>query len=123
LPRSTTPPGTISWPRPEAYLRQPLSGNRYFVADAVLTEYPPVADWTEIQTLHIRTGNQTLHSIPGDASRSPEGIQRHLDLIDQLLGSAQSPLARSSLRSARQVLEERMQRAVAGQPAFLSENP
>jgi hypothetical protein len=106
-----------------SYLRQPLSGNRYFVADAVLTEYPPVADWTEIQTLHIRTGNQTLHSIPGDASRSPEGIQRHLDLIDQLLGSAQSPLARSSLRSARQVLEERMQRAVAGQPAFLSENP
>ena len=106
-----------------SYLRQPLSGNRYFVADAVLTEYPPVADWTEIQTLHIRAGNQTLHSIPVDSSRSPDGIQRHLALIDQLLGSARSPLAQTSLRSARQALEERMQRAVAGQPAFLSENP
>ena len=106
-----------------SYLRQPLSGNRYFVADAVLTQYPPVADWSDIQTLHIRSGNQTLHSIPSASSQTPEGIQRHLALIDQLLGFSQGAAAQSTLGEARRILESRMQRATAGSPAFATENP
>lgn len=106
-----------------SYLKQPLAGNQYFVADAILTQYPPVSNWAEIQTVHIQAGNQTLYSIPSSASQTPEGIQRHLSLIDQLTGFAQSPAAQSSLRQARQILELRMQRATAGQPAFSTENP
>lgn len=110
-------------PEQWSYLKQPLSGNQYFVADAVLTQYPPVANWADIQTLHIQAGNQTLYSIPSSASQTPEGIQRQLAFIDQLRGFAQGPTAQASLREARQVLELRMQRATAGQPAFTTENP
>lgn len=106
-----------------SYLRQPLSGNQYFVADAVLTEYPPVNDWTDIQTVHIRSGNQTLHSIPSASSQTTDGVQRHLALIDQLLGFAPGGAAQTSLREARQVLEGRMQRATVSAPAFTTENP
>ena len=106
-----------------SYLKQPLAGNQYFVADAILTQYPPVSNWAEIQTIHIQAGNQTLYSIPSAASQTPEGIQRQLSLIDQLTGFAQSPAAQSNLRQARQILELRMQRATAGQPAFSTENP
>lgn len=110
-------------PEQWSYLKQPLSGNQYFVVDAVLTPYPPVANWADIQTLHIQAGNQTLYSIPSSASQTPEGIQRQLALIDQLKGFAQGPTAQATLREARQVLELRMQRATAGQPAFTTENP
>jgi hypothetical protein len=106
-----------------SYLKQPLAGNQYFVADAVLTRYPPVSNWAEIQTIHIQAGNQTLYSIPSSASQTPEGIVRQLGLIDQLSGFAQSPAAQANLRQARQILESRMQRATAGQPAFSTENP
>ena len=106
-----------------SYLQQPLSGNQYFVADAVLTQYPPTAHWSDIQTLHIRTGNQTLYSIPSASSQTPEGIQRHLALIDQLIGFASSGAAHTSLREARQVLESRLQRATVVPPAFTTENP
>jgi hypothetical protein len=93
------------------------------VADAVLTEYPPVTDWTDIQTVHIRSGNQTLHSIPSASSQTTDGVQRHLALIDQLLGFAPRGAAQTSLREARQVLEGRMQRATVSAPAFTTENP
>lgn len=106
-----------------SYLKQPLSGNQYFVADGVLTQYPPVANWADLQTIHINAGNQTLYSIPSSASQTPEGIQRQLAFIDQLSGFAQGPAAQTSLKQSRQVLELRMQRAVAGQPAFTTENP
>jgi hypothetical protein len=106
-----------------SYLKQPLAGNQYFVADAVLTQYPPVSNWADLQTIHINAGNQTLYSIPSSASQTPEGIQRQLALIDQLSGFAQGAAAQRSLKQSRQVLELRMQRAVAGQPAFTTENP
>ncbi len=106
-----------------SYLKQPLAGNQYFVADAVLTQYPPVSNWADLQTIHINSGNQTLYSIPSSASQTPEGIQRQLALIDQLSGFAQGAAAQTSLKQSRQVLELRMQRAVAGQPAFTTENP
>jgi hypothetical protein len=106
-----------------SYLKQPLAGNQYFVADAVLTQYPPVSNWADLQTIHINSGNQTLYSIPSSASQTPEGIQRQLALIDQLSGFAQGAAAQTSLKQSRQVLELRMQRAIAGQPAFTTENP
>ena len=106
-----------------SYLKQPLAGNQYFVADAVLTQYPPVSNWADLQTIHINAGNQTLYSIPSSASQTPEGIQRQLALIDQLSGFAQGAAAQTSLKQSRQVLELRMQRAIAGQPAFTTENP
>jgi hypothetical protein len=93
------------------------------VADAVLTQYPPVSNWADLQTIHINAGNQTLYSIPSSASQTPEGIQRQLALIDQLSGFAQGAAAQTSLKQSRQVLELRMQRAIAGQPAFTTENP
>jgi hypothetical protein len=97
--------------------------NQYFVTDAILTQYPPVANWADLQTIHINAGNQTLYSIPSSASQTPEGIQRQLALIDQLSGFAQSTAAQTSLKEARQVLELRMQRAVAGPPAVITDNP
>ena len=106
-----------------SYLKQPLAGNQYFVADAVLTQYPPVSNWADLQTIHINSGNQTLYSIPSSASQTPDGIQRQLALIDQLSGFAQGAAAQTSLKQSRQILELRMQRAVAGQPAFTTENP
>ena len=106
-----------------SYLKQPLAGNQYFVTDAILTQYPPVANWADLQTIHINAGNQTLYSIPSSASQTPEGIQRQLALIDQLSGFAQSTAAQTSLKEARQVLELRMQRAVAGPPAVITDNP
>ena len=106
-----------------SYLKQPLAGNQYFVADAVLTQFPPVSNWADLQTIHINSGNQTLYSIPSSASQTPEGIQRQLALIDQLAGSARIPAAQNTLQQARQTLELRLQRATAGQTPFTTENP
>jgi hypothetical protein len=106
-----------------SYLKQPLAGNQYFVADAVLTQFPPVSNWADLQTIHINSGNQTLYSIPSSASQTPEGIQRQLAFIDQLTGSARIPAAQATLQQARQTLELRLQRATAGQTPFTTENP
>jgi len=106
-----------------SYLNQPLAGNQYFVADAILTQYPTVSNWGDLQTIHINAGNQTLYSIPSTASQTHEGIQRQLALIDQLSGFAQDTAAQTTLKQARLVLELRMQRITIGQPAFTAENP
>ena len=92
------------WP----YLTLPLAGYQYFPVDAVLTRYPPVGEWSEIQSTHIEYGNQNVYSIPDDASRTPDGIRARLDLVDRLMQGSPDPAAQRVLQRARDMLQGRL---------------
>lgn len=106
-----------------SYLKTALVGNQYFPTDAVLTAYPNVPDWSEIQTVHIHVGNQNLYSIPTNASQTQEGIQAHLALVDQLLGFATDASIKANLQEARQTLQNRFDKNLISQQPFTTENP
>jgi hypothetical protein len=106
-----------------SYLKTALVGNQYFPTDAVLTAYPNVPDWSEIQTVHIHVGNQNLYSIPTNASQTQEGIQAHLALVDQLLGIATDASIKANLQQARETLQNRFDKNLVSQQPFTTENP
>ena len=99
------------WP----YLSSPLAGSQYYPVDTVLTKYPSVQGWSDVQSTHINVGNQNVYSLTSDAAQTPEGIDRQLALVDQLLGVASDATAVQSLQRARQMLQNRLGRAVAQQ--------
>jgi hypothetical protein len=105
------------------YLKTALVGNQYFPTEAVITEYPNVPDWSEIQTVHIHVGNQNLYSIPSNASQTQEGIQTHLAFVNQLLGFATDESIKSNLQQAQEILQNRFEKNLISQQESATENP
>lgn len=90
-----------------AYLRGPLSGDQYFPVDAVLTKYPALDRSVGLKTTRIPYGNQNLYMLPGEVSLTPEGVNQHLSLVNDLMAATQDPAALAVLQQTKEALAKR----------------